>query len=72
MLNERHKVPYKLSCGFILSMIFSGFANFIDEWSQCDFLLHKFWSHFRIFGVKYQTFQHTVLACIHYREGYMK
>ena len=42
-------------------------------------LLHKFWSHFEIFGVKYhneksyfQTFQHMVLACIHYREGYMK
>ena len=42
-------------------------------------LLHKFWSHFGIFGVKYhnekshfQTFQHVVLACIHYREGYTK
>ena len=41
-------------------------------------LLHKFWSHFGIFGVKYhnekrhfQTCQ-TVLACIHYREGYTK
>ena len=34
---------------------------------------------FGIFGVKYhnekshfQTFQHVVLACIHYREGYTK
>ena len=42
-------------------------------------LLHKFWSHFGIFGVKYhnekshfQTFQHVVLACIHYREGYSR
>ena len=35
-------------------------------------LLHKFRSHFGIFGVKYQTFQHMVLACIHYREGYTK
>ena len=35
-------------------------------------LLHKFRSHFGIFGVKYQTFQHVVLACIHYREGYTK
>ena len=42
-------------------------------------LLHKFWSHFGISGVKYhnekshfQTFQHAVLACIHYREGYTK
>ena len=42
-------------------------------------LLHKFWSHFGIFGVKYhsekshfQTFKHVVLACIHYREGYTK
>ena len=42
-------------------------------------LLHKFWSHFGIFGVKYhnekshfQTFQHAVLACIHYRERYTK
>ena len=42
-------------------------------------VLHKFWSHFGIFGVKYhdekshfQTFQHVVLACIHYREGYTK
>ena len=42
-------------------------------------LLLKFWSHFGIFGVKYhnekshfQTFQHVVLACIHYREGYTK
>ena len=42
MLNERHKFPYKLSCGFILSMIFSGFANFIDEWSQCDFYFTNF------------------------------
>ena len=40
-------------------------------------LLHKFWSHFVIFGVRYhnekshfQTFRHVVLACIHYREGY--
>ena len=42
-------------------------------------LLHKFWSHFGIFGVKYhnekshfQTFQHVVIACIHYRYGYTK
>ena len=28
-------------------------------------LLHKFWSHFGIFGVKYQTFQRVVPACIH-------
>ena len=42
-------------------------------------LLHKFWSHFGIFGVKYhnkkshfQTFRHLVLACIHYSEGYTK
>ena len=27
-------------------------------------LLHKFWSHFGIFGVEYQTFQHVVLVCI--------
>ena len=42
-------------------------------------LLHKFWSHFGIFGVKhhnekshFQTFQQGVLACIHYCEGYTK
>ena len=35
-------------------------------------LLHKFWSHFGIYGVKYQTFQHVVPACIQYREGYTK
>ena len=42
-------------------------------------LLHKFWSHFGIFGVKhhnkkshFQTFQQGVLACIHYSEGYTK
>ena len=42
-------------------------------------LLHKFWSHFGIFRVKnhnekshFQTFQHMVLACIHYRDGYTK
>ena len=42
MLNERCKFPYKLSHGFISSMIFSGFANFIDEWSQCDFYFTNF------------------------------
>ena len=42
MLNERHKFPYKLSRGFILSMIFSGMANVIDEWSQCDFYFTNF------------------------------
>ena len=35
-------------------------------------LLHKFWSHFGIFGVKYQTFQHVVPICIHHCEGYAK
>ena len=35
-------------------------------------LLHKFWSHFGIFGVKYQTFQHMVPVCIHHCEGYAK
>ena len=42
-------------------------------------LLHKFWSHLGIFGVKYhnekshfQTFEHVVLSCIHYRDGYTK
>ena len=42
-------------------------------------LLRKFWSHFGIFRVKYHnkkshfpTFQHVVLACIHYHEEYTK
>ena len=101
-LNQQHKL-------LIWGRGLSGFANFIDECSQCDFslphscfldvmqrsrcvtskkrlrgklvwlLLHKFWSHFGIFGVKYhnekshfQTFQHVVLACIHYHDGYTK
>ena len=56
----------------ICSSALTGFANFIDEWSQRDFC-------FTNFGVKhhneksnFQTFQHVVLACIHYHEGYTK
>ena len=56
-----------------------GFALFYWWVESLWLLLHKFWSHFGIFGVKYhnekshfQTFQHVVLACIHYREGYTK
>ena len=56
VLNELHWLIVKEA---------SGFANFIDEWSQFDFC-------FTNFGVKYQTFQHVVLSCIHYREGYTK
>ena len=61
----------------------SGFANFIDEWSHCEFCFTNFGVILEylesIASINYdnekshfQTFQHVVLACIHYREGYTK
>ena len=64
---------------FHSSLGFSGFANFIDEWSQCDFCFTNFGvileyleSSITTKKSHFQTFQHVVLACIHYREGYTK
>ena len=55
------------------------FANFIDEWSQCDFCFANFGvileyleSSITTKKSHFQTFQHVVLACIHYCEGYTK
>ena len=63
---------------YVLRTYNTGFANFIDEWSQCDFCFTNFGVILE-FGVKYhnekrrfQSFQYVVLACIHYREGYTK
>ena len=33
---------------------YPGFANFIDEWSQCDFCFTNF-GVFGVFGVKYHN-----------------
>ena len=40
----------------------AGLANFIDEWSQCDFC-------FTNFGVILEYLESSIR---HYREGYMK
>ena len=66
-------------CGYLLMEQWPRVCKFYCWVESVWLLLHKFWSHFGIFGVKYhnenshfQTFQHAVLACIHYREGYTK
>ena len=57
----------------------AGFANFIDEWSHCDFCFTNFGVILEYLETSittekaiFQNFQHMALACIHYREGYTK
>ena len=48
-----------------VSIANTGLANFIDEWSQCDFCFTNFEVKYHNEKGHFQTFQYVFLACLH-------